>query len=251
MLTVTPVPLVGSQPSVPRPESPFSGTHSVRPIDEHVFPVNASIEHALSPRSQDWRPSNGPSYCYALGLYLGDGHITVRSARSASLIISLDRRYPAIVHSASQALAQVFPDVKVSQYHRAPSELMLVRLSHPTVPLAFPQHGPGKKHTRPIELAPWQPELTARHPEALLRGLIHSDGCRTVNRFRTKLPSGRTAQYEYPRYFFSNLSGDIRRIFTDHCEQLGIRWTQSNPRNVSISHRTSVARLDEFVGSKT
>ena len=60
-----------------------------------------------------------------------------------------------------------------------------------------------------------------------------------------------SAEYEYPRYFFSNLSADIRRIFCEHCELLGIRCTQSNPRNVSISHRKSVALLDEFVGPKT
>ena len=61
---------------------------------------------------------------------------------------------------------------------------------------------------------------------------------------------GRVATYEYPRYFFSNLSDDIRRIFCEHCELLGIRWTQSNPRNISISHRRSVALMDEFIGPK-
>jgi hypothetical protein len=71
-----------------------------------------------------------------------------------------------------------------------------------------------------------------------------------MNRFKTKLPSGRVAPYEYPRYFFSNLSDDIRRIFCEHCELLGIRWTQSNPRNISISHRKSVALMDEFIGPK-
>ena len=59
-----------------------------------------------------------------------------------------------------------------------------------------------------------------------------------------------SATYAYPRYFFSNLSADIRQIFCDHCELLGIRWTQSNPRNISISHRESVALLDTFVGPK-
>ena len=100
------------------------------------------------------------------------------------------------------------------------------------------------------ELEEWQLEVTHQFPRELLRGLIHSDGCRTVNRFKTRLPSGRVAPYEYPRYFFSNLSEDIRRIFCDHCELLGIRWTQSNPRNISISHRKSVALLDEFIGPK-
>jgi hypothetical protein len=57
----------------------------------------------------------------------------------------------------------------------------------------------------PIVLADWQHAVVDRHPERFLRGLIHSDGCRTVNRFKTRLPSGRVAEYEYPRYFFSNL----------------------------------------------
>ena len=62
--------------------------------------------------------------------------------------------------------------------------------------------------------------------------------------------SGRVAQYEYPRYFFSNLSEDIREIFCTHCDLLGVRWTLSNPRNISVSHRESVAILDEAVGPK-
>jgi hypothetical protein len=36
-----------------------------------------------------------------------------------------------------------------------------------------------------------------------------------------------------------------------YCERLGIRWTQSNPRNISVSHRTSVALLDSFVPAKS
>jgi hypothetical protein len=67
----------------------------------------------------------------------------------------------------------------------------------------------------------------------------------------TRLPSGRAATYEYPRHFFSNLSPDIRRLFGEACDRLGIRWTLSNPRNVSVSHRDGVAWLDEFIGPKT
>ena len=54
-----------------------------------------------------------------------------------------------------------------------------------------------------------------------------------------------------PRYFFSNLSTDIRDIFCEHDDLLGLRWTQSNPRNISVAHRKSVALLDEFIGPKT
>jgi hypothetical protein len=83
-----------------------------------------------------------------------------------------------------------------------------------------------------------------------LRGLIHSDGCRCINRFSVDLPRGGRREYAYARYFFSNLSAGIRAIFTEHCDLLGIRWSMSNPRNVSISYRRSVRLLDEFVGDK-
>ena len=96
----------------------------------------------------------------------------------------------------------------------------------------------------------WQRAIVDEHPQQLLRGLIQSDGCRTVNRFRTTLPSGRVAEYAYARYFFSNLSPDIRGLFCEYCDRLGIRWTRSNHRNVSVSHRPSVARLDAFIGEK-
>jgi hypothetical protein len=115
----------------------------------------------------------------------------------------------------------------------------------------FPQHGPGRKHKRPVVLEAWQQLIVDAHPWQFLKGLLHSDGCRTVNRFKTKLPSGRVAEYEYPRWFFSNLSADIRGLFCATCERVGVRWTQSNHRNISISHRKSVALLDAHVGPKT
>ena len=80
----------------------------------------------------------------------------------------------------------------------------------------------------------------------------NSSGRMFLNTMRCRpwLPSGRVAEYAYPRYFFSNLSADIRGLFCESCERLGLRWTQSNPRNISVSHRASVALLDEHVGPK-
>jgi hypothetical protein len=126
-----------------------------------------------------------------------------------------------------------------------------LRISHPAVGLAFPQRGRGRKYQRDIVLRDWQIDLTHAHPAALIRGLIHTDGCRVVNRFRTKLPSGRVAESHYVHYFFSNVSADIRDIFVEHCELMGIRVTRSNPRNLSVAHRDSVAILEEVVGPKT
>jgi hypothetical protein len=197
-----------------------------------------------------WRPPQPDQYSYLLGLYLGDGCIQLPRRAFASIVITLDASYPGIVEAAAAALGACFPDTRVRRSKRMEGSVAVVGLGHPALPYAFPQHGAGRKHLRPIELEPWQREITTEFPQELLRGLIHSDGCRTMNRFKTKLPSGRVAAYEYPRYFFSNLSEDIRGIFCEHCEVLGIRWTQSNPRNISISHRTSVALMDEFIGPK-
>lgn len=195
-----------------------------------------------------WSPEPSRDYAYALGMYLGDGHIA--GARHPFLRFSLDRAYPGVIAEARAALSTLFHPAATHLYSRPASACMIVQLSSPWLLQAFPQHGPGKKHEREIRLADWQERITLEHPRALLRGLIHSDGCRTINRFETRLPSGRLAAYAYPRYFFTNLSADIRRIFCRHCELLGIRWSQSNARNISVSHRDSVALLDSFIGPK-
>ncbi|MFY9614909.1 MAG: hypothetical protein WAT58_05870 [Candidatus Dormiibacterota bacterium] len=65
--------------------------------------------------------------------------------------------------------------------------------------------------------------------------------------------AGRTGRvrYEYPRYFFTNTSTDILRIFTDTCDSLGVHWTRANARNVAVSRQADVAFLDTFIGPKS
>jgi len=190
------------------------------------------------------------SYSLLLGYYLGDGCISGTN-RSFQLRIVLDGRYPAVIDDCVMAITlSVRHAMNVHVRPRLTDRGVIVEAAWKSWPDALPQHGPGRKHTRPIILAPWQRAIVDRHPRPFLRGLIHSDGCRTINRFKTTLPSGRIAEYEYPRYFFSNLSAHIRGLFCEYCDRLGIRWTQSNPRNISVSHRDSVALLDAFVGPK-
>jgi hypothetical protein len=163
----------------------------------------------------------------------------------------LDGRYPEVIDDCVMAITlSLSHDTNVHVRPRPTDRGVIVEAAWKLWPDALPRHGPGRKHMRPIVLAPWQRAIVDRHPRPFLRGLIHSDGCRTINRFKTKLPSGRVAEHEYPRYFFSNLSSDIRGLFCEYCDRLGIRWMQSNPRNISVSHRDSVALLDSFVGPK-
>jgi hypothetical protein len=113
----------------------------------------------------------------------------------------------------------------------------------------FPQHGPGRKHNRKIELEEWQRVIVAEHSGDFVRGLFHSDGCRCVNRVRRRFADGER-HYEYPRYFFSNESRDIMRLCGEALDRLGIAWRFARPNLLSVARREAVARLDEFVGPK-
>ena len=188
------------------------------------------------------------AYSYVLGMYLGDGCLSKQNLKFG-LQITLDANYPFVIAECKNAIEQCLPvRARVQRPRGGAVRIWAFDWDWPNL---FPQHGPGRKHERKIELVPWQSEITRRYTREFIRGLIHSDGSRCTNRFAVNLPSGRVGRYSYPRYFFTNYSADIRRIFCEHCELLGIRWTQSNPRNISVCHRDSVALVDEFVGPKS
>lgn len=53
--------------------------------------------------------------------------------------------------------------------------------------------------------------------------------------------AGEPRRYEYPRYFFTNVSDDIRRLCTDTLDALGVAWRQANACNISVARKDSVA----------
>lgn len=180
------------------------------------------------------------SYPYLLGLYLGDGCLSVHPRGVFRLRISLDQKYPGIVEECAAAIADAMPASRVGR-RMTPDNCCEVSSYSKRWPLFFPQHGPGKKHLRPIVLEPWQRECMELAPELLLRGLIHSDGCRFMN-------TGRN--WSSPRYSFSNLSTDILAIFCEACDLYGVRWTTA-PRTIYVSRKADVAGLDEVIGPKS
>ena len=155
--------------------------------------------------------------------------------------------WPGLIDRAAEAVAEVMPGHTVGR--RQVKGCTNVGTYSRHWPCLLPQHGPGRKHERKIALVPWQRKIVDEFTEELVRGLIHSDGCRTTDRTRRQLMSG-DKQFEYPRYNFTNASLDIQRLFTDALDRLGIAWTQMNARTVSVARREAVARLDEFVGPK-
>lgn len=116
-------------------------------------------------------------------------------------------------------------------------------------PCLLPQHGPGKKHDRPIVLEPWQREVVELHPGRFLRGLFHSDGWRGDN-VAVRRSGDTVVRYRYSRYEFSNRSADIRLLCTQALDLLDIPWRPNGPWRVSVNRRAAVAALDEHVGPK-
>jgi hypothetical protein len=181
-------------------------------------------------------------YAYLLGMYLGDGCISKAPKGVYKLRIFCDMRHPAIICWVSASMITVMPSSRVGTIWRVAGSLCAEVYSYSkSWPCLFPQHGPGRKHERRIELAPWQERIVDAQPEEFVKGLIHSDGCRVLNRVNGKA---------YPRYHFTQVSDDIRRLFCRSLRQLGIDYTWNDARNVSVARRAAVARLDEFVGPK-
>ncbi|MFE9630291.1 helix-turn-helix domain-containing protein [Streptomyces sp. NPDC006463] len=200
----------------------------------------------------DGSPLDSQAYAYLLGLYFGDGHISHYSRhRVPSLRITCDDKWPGLMDSAEQAMRRVFPFNKVCRARKVGCHDLKVYSKH--LACLFPQHGPGKKHERRIVLEEWQKEIVDAHPWEFIRGLIHSDGCRITN-WTTRMVGGVKKRYEYPRYFFTNKSDDIRRLCTDTLTKVGVRWTVlargSDPFNVSVARKDSVALMDAHIGPK-
>lgn len=200
----------------------------------------------------DGRELDEAAYSYLLGLYLGDGHISHYSEhRAPNLMITCTESWPGLMDACEQAMRAVFPDNSVCRVRRIGCSNVKVYSKH--LHCLFPQHGPGKKHERTIALDPWQQEIVDAHPWEFIRGLIHSDGCRITN-WTTRLVAGERKRYEYPRYFFANKSDDIRKLFSDTLDKVGVEWTTlargSDPFNISIARKASVALMDTHVGPK-
>lgn len=199
---------------------------------------------AAEPRAEDLPDS----YPYLLGMYLGDGCISRHPRDVFRLRISLDAKYPGIIAECKQAISDAVPGNRVwqgaraSRYTDRPEKTCVdVGAYSKRWPQLLPQHGSGKKHERQIILTDWQREAVSEHPQGALRGLIHSDGCRGINRCRN---------WSHPRYSFHNLSDDILDIFRAVCALVGVHSTNA-PGTVYVSRMADVATLDRFIGPKS
>jgi hypothetical protein len=184
------------------------------------------------------------AYAYLLGQYLGDGSIDVVRSTFRLRITCCDL-YPAILGECVEALSRVKPGAQVGLQNREGCTDVCSYWLH--WPCLLPHGEGGPKHRRSIELADWQRLIAIdHHPQQFLRGLIHSDGWRGVNRVR----GADGLSYAYTRYQFSNRSNDIKRLFVEACDRLGTEARRMNAVTISVATRRSVALLDAFIGPK-
>lgn len=187
------------------------------------------------------------AYSYLLGMYLGDGCLSLHKRGVYRLRVACDMKYPEIIEEVATHIVLIRGNEKVGFSVRTGCVEVSAYWKHWIC--LFPQHGLGPKHERDIEQVSWQQENVTAHPKALIRGLIQSDGNRQINEVARTLKSG-VKRYRYLRYIFTNASTDILGIFTDALDLLGVSWTQTAPRIISIARREDVAFLDTFVGPK-
>jgi hypothetical protein len=211
-------------------------------------------EWALAPapapecaRCDGAHPARGAAYSALLGFYLGDGCLS-RYRGSWALRVSCDRTLPGIYLDVTSRIRDVHPTGQV--WHVSAPGVVVVQSNWKHWPCLFPQHGPGRKHERPIVLEPWQREIARAFPADLLRGLFHSDGCRVSN-WATRVVRGERRRYDYPRWQFVNASEDILGVCTWALDLVDVAWRRSGPRTVSVSRREAVAALDGLIGLKS
>lgn len=178
-------------------------------------------------------------YAELLGIYLGDGCIST-GPRTERLRVFLDAKYARIIDETQALLRRCFPENRVGRSSRHGGHMIVLSVYARHLSCGFPQHGPGKKHERPIVLEPWQEKLCASAPWRLLRGLIRTDGCVFINR---------TGRYEYLSYAFCNISPDILDLFARVCVDLGMR-PRRTARDIRLNRREDVARMLQHVGTK-
>jgi hypothetical protein len=136
-------------------------------------PRNPEIPRGASPRC--WRTANpvrftSEDYSELLGLYLGDGRIS-KGPRTQRLRLHLDTKYSKMNREIGALLERCFLENTVGKVAPGPSgwsersdSLLVLSVYSNHLSCLFPQHGPGRKHERRIELERWRTELVARAP---------------------------------------------------------------------------------------
>lgn len=201
----------------------------------------------------------GYHYSYLLGCYLGDGYLNPQGKYTWKIRITTDEKYPELIQYQRNALQNVCGNSHVVKHTNA--GCVDVFAYNKNLPCWFPQHGKGRKHTRPIVLEKWQQEIVDNYPWEFIRGLYHTDGSRYIQKQNER---------QYLRYNLTNSSKDIIDLFASTCDKVNIRYVISSRLNqyaglivktaatqpttkwtLTINRAEDVKEMDRRLGPKT
>lgn len=183
------------------------------------------------------------AYAYLFGQYLGDGCVATHPRGVGRLRIVCAHDWPLVRDRVVRSMQIVLPRnvvgfvpkqgcVEVSMYSKRWFALLPAAWTGAEAPPLITL----ENSQRPIVLGDQVREFVC--------GLIHSDGCRNVNRVVVR---GRS--YEYPRYMFSNRSEDIHELFREALESCGVTTTRTGWQQ-TVAKRPNVELLDRWGADK-
>src|SRR5687767_5565327 len=108
------------------------------------------------------------------------------------------RSTPGVIERARSLVEGCFPNNPVGLVPCTRGNCLYVSVYSSHLGCLFPQHGPGRKHERRIELEPWQQRVVEAEPWPFIRACIWTDGCSFINRTDIHRPK----PYEYLSYHF-------------------------------------------------
>lgn len=187
------------------------------------------------------------AYAYLLGLYLGDGHLTVSKNGVWALSISCCDGWPGSWRKPAWPCPRSCPPPR---YSPLPERAAPRSRAHPSTGCACSRsmgqagNTSAKSSWSRGRRRSWQSTLaTSRAAFSTLTAAGRSTGSGGRSRTATGGTSTRAIS-------FVNHSADIHRLCGQALDRLEVLWRFSKPTTISVARRKSVARLDQFVGPK-
>lgn len=185
-------------------------------------------------------------YAYLFGLYLSDGHIS-KFPRTHRMRISFhSEKNQRQMVLAAHTIGLLFPNNSICYTKKKNANCIDLIFYNSLLCEIFPQHGPGAKHLRDLQLEKWQKRIVTNHSSHFMKGLFDGDGSRYLV----------SSKNEW-KYSFTNKSKDILTFMKECLDCHEIKYCETFPKakkgtgHILIQSRAGVKKLDELLAGCT
>lgn len=156
------------------------------------------------------------NYAYLFGCYLSNGYINLHNAKYNIFKIRIYQNslYNNLIEEHKQALSLLCNNA-VYKYVNEETNLAEVGCYSQNIDKFFPNYQSGPKHLQPLVLTEWQLEILDRYGIAFIRGMMQTDGSRSVT------------GNNFIRYNYTNCSKDIISLFTVVLDKYNLEYVVS------------------------